>query len=125
MLYYMLFLCYIAFIFGVCWDGNEILRKYNKKDDTYKMYHMYIYKVSETNRINPCVQVEDVRLSRKVLYHFAIFVIVNEILIFEDCRKEVYSAGKCKRLARYAHPASLSARGVVYDKRERHYAARV
>jgi len=31
--------------------------------------------------------VEDVRLSRKVLYHFAIFVIVNEILIFKDCRK--------------------------------------
>jgi len=44
--------------------------------------------------INPCVQVEDVRLRlRKVLYHFAIFVIVNEILIFEDCRKEAYSAG--------------------------------
>jgi len=39
--------------------------------------------VSGTNRINTCVQVEDVRL-RKVLYHFAIFVIINEILIFED-----------------------------------------
>jgi len=40
--------------------------------------HIYnIYRVSETNRINPCVQVEDVRL-RKVLYHFAIFVIVND-----------------------------------------------
>jgi len=40
--------------------------------------------VSRTTRINLCVQVEDVRLSRKVLYHFAIFVIINEILIFED-----------------------------------------
>jgi len=31
--------------------------------------------------------------------------------------------GKCKRLARYACSASLSARGIVYDKRERHCAA--
>jgi len=31
-------------------------------------------------------------VSRKVPYHFAIFVIVNEILIFEDCRKEASSA---------------------------------
>jgi len=25
------------------YNGNEILRKYNKKDDTYKMYRVYIY----------------------------------------------------------------------------------
>jgi len=31
--------------------------------------------MSGTNQINPCVQVEDVR---KVLYHFAIFVIIND-----------------------------------------------
>jgi len=49
--------------------------------------------VSGTNRINPCVQVEDVKLSQKVLYHFAIIVIVSEILIFENCRKEACSAG--------------------------------
>jgi len=24
------------------YDGNEILRKYNKKGDTYKMYRVYI-----------------------------------------------------------------------------------
>jgi len=47
--------------------------------------------VSSTTRLYPCVQVEDVKLSRKVL--FANFVIINEILIFEDCRKEAYSAG--------------------------------
>jgi len=23
------------------YNGNEILRKYNEKDDTYKMYHVY------------------------------------------------------------------------------------
>jgi len=57
------------------------------------MFYIKIYRVSGTTRINPCVQVEDVRLSRKVLYHFAIFVIINEILIFEDWRKEACSAG--------------------------------
>jgi len=25
------------------YNGNEILRKYNKKGDTYKMYRVYIY----------------------------------------------------------------------------------
>jgi len=49
--------------------------------------------VSGTTRPNPCVQVEDVKLNRKVLYHFAISVIIKEILIFEDCRKEACSAG--------------------------------
>jgi len=62
------------------------------------------------------VQVEDVRLSRKVLYHFAICVIVNEILIFEDCRKEAYSAGPLANASAWRNtPApSLSAREVVY-----------
>jgi len=60
------------------------------------------------------VQVEDVRLSRKVLYHFAIFVIIDEILIFEDCRKEAYSAGPSANASEISPPRSLSARGVVY-----------
>jgi len=36
-----------------------------------------IYRVLGTNRINPCVQVEDVKLSRKILYHFAIIKLSN------------------------------------------------
>jgi len=82
----------------------------------YIIYKLYIYR-SGTTRLYPCVQVEDVKLSRKVLYHFANFEIINEILIFEDCRKRGMFGrpiGKCKRLARYVRTASLSARGVVY-----------
>jgi len=45
------------------------------------------YRVSGTTRLYPCMQVEDVKLIRKVLYYFANFAIINEILIFEDCRK--------------------------------------
>jgi len=62
----------------------------------YIFYMYIIYRVSGTTRLYPCVQVEDVKedvLSRKVLYHFANFVIINKILIFEDCRKEACSAG--------------------------------
>jgi len=51
----------------------------------YIYSYIYIYRVSSTTRLNRCVQVEDVKLSRKVLYHFANFVIINEILISEDC----------------------------------------
>jgi len=88
----------------------------------YTHTHTHTHTVSGTNHINPCVQVEDVKLNRKVLYHFAIIVIVNEILIFENCRKEACLAGKCKRLARYAPSASLSARGVVYSNGYARYA---
>jgi len=42
--------------------------------------------VSGTTRPNSCVQVEDVKLNRKVLYHFANFVIVNELLIIKNRR---------------------------------------
>jgi len=31
-------------------------------------------------------QVERIKLSRKVLYHFAIFAMVNEILATKDCK---------------------------------------
>jgi len=43
--------------------------------------NMYIYMVSDNSR------------HKEVFYHFANFVIINEILIFEDCRKEACSAG--------------------------------
>jgi len=48
--------------------------------------------VSGTTRPSLCVQVEDIKLSRKVLYYFTNFVIINEILISEDCRKGACSA---------------------------------
>jgi len=60
-------------------------------------FHKYansqnIYRVLSTTRPRFYVQVEDIKLSRKVLYHFANFVIINEILIFENCRKMACSA---------------------------------
>jgi len=42
------------------------------------------------------VQVEDIILSRKVLYHFAIFAVVNAILIFEDHSNKGVSAWPIK-----------------------------
>jgi len=54
--------------------------------------HMYLL-VSRT--YNECLiiiniisrrQVERIKLSRKVLYHFAIFAMVNEILATKDCK---------------------------------------
>jgi len=40
--------------------------------------------MSGTAHFTSRVQVEDVKLSRKVLYYFAIDSIINEILIFEN-----------------------------------------
>jgi len=45
---------------------------------------IYYYTGYQEQIGSTCVQVEDVILSRKVLYHFAIFVVVNAILIFKD-----------------------------------------
>ena len=36
-------------------------------------------------------QAERIKLSRKVLYHFAIFAIVNKILITKNCQKLVFN----------------------------------
>jgi len=77
-----------------------------------KYIYIYVHRVSETTRINTTLVYR--MLSRKVLYHFAIFVIINE-LIFEDCRKEACSAGPSANVSAWRDtPASLSARGVVY-----------
>ena len=38
-----------------------------------------------------CVNIERTKLSRRVLYHFAIFAIVNKILITKNCRKLVFN----------------------------------
>jgi len=37
--------------------------------------------VSDNSRDNARVQVERTKLSQKILYHFTIFAIVNEILV--------------------------------------------
>jgi len=37
-----------------------------------------------TGHFTSRVQIEDIKLSRKILYYFAIDSIVNEILIFEN-----------------------------------------
>jgi len=39
------------------------------------------------------MQIEDFKLSKEVLYHFAIFTIVNKILIFENRRIGAYLPG--------------------------------
>jgi len=53
------------------------------------------------------MQVKNVKLSRKVLYHFAIFTIVNEILIFENCRISAYPSclpsKRCQIVERGTH----------------------
>jgi len=36
-------------------------------------------------RIDYTDYIERIKLNRKVLYHFAIFAIVNEILVIKDC----------------------------------------
>jgi len=43
------------------------------------------YRVSGTGHFTSRIQVEDVKLSKKVLYYFAIDSIIKEILIFENC----------------------------------------
>jgi len=58
-------------------------------------------------------------LNRKVLYHFAIFAIVNEILITTDCQISTTYA-ECKRVARCDRSAMVAWSGAwrgVYYKR--------
>ena len=50
-----------------------------------------IYRVSQTKEIIDRGHFERVNLSPKVLYHFAIFAIVNEILITKNRRKLVFN----------------------------------
>jgi len=54
------------------------------------MHHNYLSKIVFIQGIRhrplhlSCADVEDVKLSRKVFYYFAIDSIINEILIFEN-----------------------------------------
>jgi len=61
-----------------------------------------------------------IKLSRKVLYHFAIFTIIDEKLIIKDYQMNIIfiqSTAKCKQAARYD---CLVARRVVFYKRAMH-----
>jgi len=59
---------------------NASLKKYFGA--IFKMGHLvYTYQAPPTSLL---VQVEDVKLSRKVLYYFAFDSIVNEVLILEN-----------------------------------------
>jgi len=58
----------------------------NIKLDQLSCYNLTIYRVSGDPRKNFCERVQHVRLSKKVLYHFAKFAIINELLIIEDRR---------------------------------------
>jgi len=58
-----------------------ILLKYN---NTRTLQAHALYTGCQAPPTSLLVQVEDVKLSRKVLYYFAIDSIVNEILIFEN-----------------------------------------
>jgi len=62
------------------------------------------------------MRIERTKLSRKILYHFAIFAIINEKLITKDHRKH------CKRAARYDRLQRswlLGARRIVFYKWQR------
>ena len=56
---------------------------YNKT--SIKKFFTYIYRMSRISPDNVCGQIERTRQSRKVLYHFATFTIVNKILITKNC----------------------------------------
>jgi len=43
-----------------------------------------VYVISQNSWDHTRVQVERTKLSRKVLYHFAIFAIVNELLVIKN-----------------------------------------
>jgi len=59
--------------------------------DQYRIIELcnyrFLYKISCNNYITSRVQVERIKSNRKVLYHFAIFVIINEILIKKTTNK--------------------------------------
>jgi len=55
---------------------------------------------------------EEIKENKKVLYHFAIFAIVNELLIIRNCRISTIYSLQCKRAMRYGHPAIEVARRV-------------
>jgi len=57
---------------------------YNFFTHTHTHTHTHIQGVRHRPLHFSRVQVENIKLSRKVLYYFAIDLIVNEILIFEN-----------------------------------------
>jgi len=68
------------------WDIYDNSRIYSG----LKKYRMYV-EITPTNHTLLYIAILNEKLSRKVLYHFAIFAIINEILISKDYRiKSMY-----------------------------------
>ena len=59
---------------------NQLVSNRRKNAD------IMLYRLSRKFLPIAFVQIERTKLSRKVLYHFAIFVIVNKILIIKNCQ---------------------------------------
>jgi len=47
--------------------------------------HMHIYRVFKKWNLSRIGSIKEVKVTKKVLYHFAIFAIVNELLIIKIC----------------------------------------
>jgi len=58
--------------------------------------------VSGRRQNNFCERVEYIKLSKKVLYHFAKFAIINELLIIEDRR--ISARGRIESPQTYTDP---------------------
>lgn len=52
---------------------------------------MYMYRMFHNVRANACELIDQTKLSRKVLYLFVIFAIVNELLIIKNRRMQARS----------------------------------
>jgi len=52
----------------------------------------------------------EIKENKKILYHFAIFAIVNELLIIRNRRISTAYCLQCKRAMRYDRPATEVAR---------------
>jgi len=61
---------------------------------------------------------EEVKENKKILYHFANFAIVNELLIIKNRRISLLANASARRNAAALPTRLLGARGVVYYKRQ-------
>jgi len=77
--YFLFFLWFLLSIANLCSKNvRYIYEKY-----ILNLYEQFFTGVFKNCRANACTQLERTRLSRKV-YHFAIFTIVNELLLMKN-----------------------------------------
>jgi len=71
---------------------KDVIAYYTQKLHNFCIYtyniraRACVYIVAGNFRDNVCVQVKRTKLSRKILYHLAVFAIINEKLIIKDRR---------------------------------------